>query len=84
MTPPDPHSPCSHTPPDDRLRRLEEAQGFAEHEQEQLGEQVSRLQQQVQALSQRIVQLEGRLEQATRRAATPGPAGSDEADSDPA
>lgn len=52
-----------------RLQRVEEALGFAEHEQEQLGSQVVRLQQQVLALSQRIQQLEGLLERVVKRAA---------------
>lgn len=49
-------------PTEERLQHLEEAIGFAEHEQEQLGQQVLRLQQQVQALTQRLVQLETAFE----------------------
>ncbi len=52
---------------DQRLQRVEEALGVAEHEQAQLGEQVVRLQQQVLALAQRVAQLEGTLERVRRR-----------------
>ncbi|MFO0833061.1 MAG: hypothetical protein U0637_14610 [Phycisphaerales bacterium] len=58
-------------PGDTRLQRVEETLGFVEHEQEQLGAQVLRLQQQVQALTQRVQKLEAQLEQAQRRAAQP-------------
>lgn len=53
-------------PMEERLQRLEEALGFAEHEQEQLGQQVLRLQQQVQSLTQRVVQFESSLERAAK------------------
>ncbi|HEX2836824.1 MAG TPA: hypothetical protein VHN77_01720 [Phycisphaerales bacterium] len=49
-------------PTEERLQRLEETLGFTEHEQEQLGQQVLRLQQQVQTLTQRLVQLETAIE----------------------
>jgi phage-related minor tail protein len=64
--PPNPPPPAPGSP--DRLQRVEESLGFAEHEQEQLGQQVVRLQQQVLALTQRIQQLEGVLERVVKRA----------------
>lgn len=58
-------------PTEERLQHLEEAIGFAEHEQEQLGQQVLRLQQQVQTLTQRLVQLESTLERAAKAPEAP-------------
>lgn len=58
-------------PTEDRLQRVEETLGFTEHEQEQLGQQVLRLQQQVQSLTQRLAQLETALERAAKGPGAP-------------
>lgn len=58
-------------PTEDRLQRVEETLGFTEHEQEQLGQQVLRLQQQVQSLTQRLAQLETALERAAKGLGAP-------------
>ena len=64
-----------------RLRRLEEALGFSEHDAESRGREVAELSKQVFDLTQRVERLERRLDQAIER--LPPPPGGSEAQAEP-